>query len=166
MLFRSWYKNIEYSNYTNANVRDEWVTVKYEFTAQNNGFLKVGPGITKNGHVIWKDIYLTSEVVNNLSWCPSYKDVMSNINFEKIQNLLEMPKSPDKRKEMEILLKISEYECRMDWYESTINEYKHKVEEYESTIKEYKNSHSWKITLPLRKTVYILKNLRKSVSSK
>ena len=161
-----WYKNIEYSNYTNANVRDEWATVKYEFTAQNNGFLKVGPGITKNGHVIWKDIYLTSEVVNNLSWCPSYKDVMSNINFEKIQNLLEMPKSPDKRKEMEILLKISEYECRMDWYESTINEYKHKVEEYESTIKEYKNSHSWKITLPLRKTVYILKNLRKSVSSK
>ncbi len=155
-----WYKNIEYSNYTNGNVRDEWITVKYGFTAQNNGFLKAGPGIAKNGHVMWKDIYLTNELVNNLSWCPSYKDVMSNIN------LLEMQKSHDKRKEIDILLKLNEYKTRMDWYESTINGYKNRIDEYESTIKEYKNSHSWKITLPLRKTVYILKNLRKSVSSK
>jgi len=156
-----WFENIKYFNYADGNVRDKWVTVKYKFTAQNNGFLKVGPGIAKNGHVKWKDIYLTKEVADNLSCGPSYRDVMSNMNFEKIQNLLEIQKSPDKRKEMEILLKISEYKNRMDWYESTIDEYKNKIGKYENTVNEYKNSHSWKITLPLRKTVYILKNLRK-----
>ncbi|MGB9979571.1 DUF6270 domain-containing protein [Methanobacterium sp.] len=161
-----WYNKLEYANYTNGKVRNEWITVKYIFTVQNNGFLKVGPSINKNGHVKWKDIYLTKELGDDLSWSPSYRDIMSNINLEKIQELsLGIQESHDKRKEMETLFKLNEYKNKLDKYESTIIEYENKIDKYESRIKEYKNSTSWKMTLPLRKTGYIVKNLRKLISS-
>ncbi len=71
-----WFKNFKYFDYTTENVQNEWITVNHSFTAPNDGFLKVGPFIAKNGHVIWKDIYLTNGLINNSSWSHS-KDIIS-----------------------------------------------------------------------------------------
>jgi Family of unknown function (DUF6270) len=152
-----WHKNLKYHNYVNGDIRNQWVTVKYIFTAECNGFLKVGPGIVDNGHVIWKDIYLTNEIMNNSDWSHSYKDLIGKNRQYNIyhDNLVE--RSGD--------LELSTMNSNLINKQQIKIQFQNMIEEYENKIKNYENSNSWVITSPLRKISNKLKNLRKSIPS-
>ena len=152
-----WHKNLKYQNYVNGDIRNQWVTVKYIFTAECNGFLKVGPGIVENGHVIWKDIYLTNEIMNNSDWSPSYKDLISKNRQYYIyrENLAE--RSSD--------LELSTMNSNLINKQQIKIQFQNMIEEYENKINNYENSNSWVITSPLRKISNKLKNFRKYIPS-
>ncbi len=173
-----WFKNLKYYNYINEDVRNEWVTVKYMFKPETNGFLKVGPGIAKNGHVIWKDIYLTNGVADT-NWKPSYNDVIRNkyesheINVEKSVEKSMEPELPceinsineklDKEQDLKIQIQNLSIEIQnltSEIYEAH-NQRKNEENRFKSKIDEYQNSKSWILTSPLRKISLTLKNLRK-----
>ncbi len=173
-----WFKNLKYYNYINEDVRNEWVTVKYMFKPETNGFLKVGPGIAKNGHVIWKDIYLTNGVADT-NWKPSYNDVIRNkyesheINVEKSVEKSMEPELPceinsineklDKEQDLKIQIQNLSIEIQNLTYEiyEAHNQRKNEENRFKSKIDEYQNSKSWILTSPLRKISLTLKNLRK-----
>jgi hypothetical protein len=172
-----WHKNLQYFNYSNDDVRNEWKTVNYVFKAPNNGFLKVGPGIAKNGHVMWKDIYLTDDVSNNSSWNPSYKDIMSkNRNFKCIRESNIKPNGSELsninrnikeklEKEQQLNNQIHDLSLNLQNLTLTINESHKQRNKEENLLKnkidKYENSNSWAITSPLRKMSNKFKNLRK-----
>ena len=147
---------------------------KYIFKPDTNGFLKVGPGIAKNGHVIWKDICLTNKVVDTI-WSPSYNDVIKNrVGSHEID--VEKPMKPEpsynidsinKKLEIEQNLKIQIQNLSIEIQNLTSEMYeahnKRKYEEnlFKNKIDEYENSKSWMITSPLRKISFTLKNFRK-----
>jgi hypothetical protein len=176
-----WHENLYYPNFIDENCRNEWITVKYSFIAKKNGFLKVGPGIAKNGHVVWKDIYLTNDVSNS-SWNPSYKDIM-NKNMKLIQENVIKSEDPElsninlnikEKLEKEQQLKSQIQDLSLEIQNLTLEQYefhkkrtkeekllKNKIKKYENKIEKYENSTSWLITSPLRRISSIIKNIRK-----
>ena len=177
-----WHKNLQYFNYSSDDVRNEWIRVKYIFKAPNNGFLKVGPGIAKNGHVMWKDIYLTNNMSNS-SWNPSYKDIINkNRNLRKIlendiksedpepdiniNNIEKLEKKQHLKDQIQDLsLEIQNLTLELNEFHKERNkkekQLKNRIKIYENKIRSYENSTSWIITSPLRRINFILKNIRK-----
>ena len=149
-----WDKTLKYSDYTNGDVRNQWVTVKYVFTAEYNGFLKVGPGIVKNGHVLWKDFYLTNTITNTSDWSPSYKDLIGNNKKYGDSGFTDMSTNLMKEKQLKIQI------------QKIIDGYEKKIDNYENKIDNYENSKSWIITSPIRKISNKIKNLRKNIPNK
>ena len=148
-----WHKTLKYPNYANGNVRNQWVTVKYIFRSEYNGFLKVGPGIVKNGHVSWKDIYLTNEITNNSDWTPSYKDMISKNRQYGVYHENMVEKSSD--------FELSPINSNLINEQQLKIQFQNMIDEYENKINNYENSTSWIITSPLRKINNKFKNLRK-----
>ncbi|KAA8446796.1 DUF6270 domain-containing protein [Weissella paramesenteroides] len=70
-----WYANLKYDEFFIENQDEKWLSVQFNFKAKYDGFLKLGPSMSKNGHVSWKDICLTNDLHDNSVWRPSYRDV-------------------------------------------------------------------------------------------